>query len=253
MADAARLPTMPPMGEGMAIPIFHGMPLESPSTRNSRKVASVESHNRLSTLSHKKIVLKQSLVWSISLRGFSKYDDPRHSTLIICNECLFEGKTQHAEFNYSRDRSTGNVKHHLQVHHPDIHDNLLLAMGQKTAAKQAAQNQSTDLLIPISNEEALQTCILAEPRLCGNVESKSLHQSKFTEEVGRKRNAESLLNNEIKRQSRSSAKGKASLQSGAVAGDWDLKGKGFRWLVGSYSIRSPRPCLEIISQLLLRA
>ncbi len=50
----------------------------------------------------------KSLVWSISPKGYSTYDDIQLKQYMVCTACLDAGNSRIAEFN-SRGRSTGTA------------------------------------------------------------------------------------------------------------------------------------------------
>ena len=69
----------------------------------------------------------KSLVWSISPKGFSVYDDIQHKQYMVCNACVDAGNLRIAEFN-AGGGSTSNPKNHLQRHHKPFYDQLLLSL-----------------------------------------------------------------------------------------------------------------------------
>ena len=108
-----------------APPNLLGTPM-APPPKKKKKSGTEDAAERL-LLPKVRIKLK-SRTWTIGPLGFSKYVDARHCAFTICNECLATENKTHAEFLCGRDNSPTNAKHHLQSHHPDLYDQLLLAI-----------------------------------------------------------------------------------------------------------------------------
>ena len=95
---------------------------------------SLSEMNKDERLKQEKILVTdmKSKIWSALPDGFSKYKNPILSEYIVCNSCFKENKTKGtSEIQYGKDKSTTNIKQHVQRFHDKDYDAFLLQSAIK--------------------------------------------------------------------------------------------------------------------------